>query len=1173
MKKRKLIALFTTIFISIFALNGCNTTDKGGGNQTKTGEPILPTEVILKESEVTLYSNDAIKDYKTYQIPAIVEPNNATNKALGYIIEVGNDYIQVSDTGLVSVIKSNVAGVAYIKVYSKVLDSVYSIFTVNISNSNTLPSGNPYHPDNVYWDNLPQTPITSSTTTFGEKDYINKQENITPISADINKNFMALVARYQVANVSVKGENGTPIIIDNVVGSGDNMRGEFSVNAIACPEEGLHCPMGMTIVMRLKLQFHQNLIKQGIPSSLHFINSTIYSPLTSIDVGKEFGKLNPTIDEANQTVTFVLNSTQLKGYIPDGYTMTIVLKKVEDDNISVLTGNDPISIDNSKYFIENPNDVSSITINNKFSSIESGDKKEISYKILPETALNKNVSWKVEPSTAGSIEIGNDGKTYFIGKVAGETAKITATTDDGNYSDSFNVSVVEEYINVKSIKANITENVKLDINKYLTTPNKSADVIFIFNPENSSDTTLIVDSIDNSAVDASIINKNTLRINAKNITENPVNITVSSVANPDAKTVVKVEVIDSTKRITSITFPNAEVIKQIGDSNFTITPSAINPSDADNKEIKYYSSDITVARVDENTGEVTLLNKVGVTTITAKAVDGLVTGSYSLNVKQEDIHVNAIQMPSSMTIQDTATDAQITVTGYLPANANIPSEKTVTFTQDRDDYIRVDSTTGRITIIKRENSVTRVTATTPNGVTAYCDVTVTSTYVPLTNVTITNKQDIPIELKKNETFTIDTTIEPTNPTNTQLIYSVDGGSSDIVSINGNVVTATGAGEATVKVCGQSENTVCDTISFKVWEINDLTGVYTVNSFEIKWNNDSGVNSANSANIAQDRRYYEEKYFAISTKNGELKVNGKFQVVWGHMINNPRWDEFRFKYFSHTDTNFTERDMSNDRYPNKNITVNSDGTIKYKFPFTINGNQLVYSENSADYVEFNLTRKDTIYAETNTDKFREVTPVTFTDPYSFHGSYSLVDFVNHVSAKVLFVEITTGSISSREYNGKSYGGIERKEGEFTINVSSSTSNKDNRPVNMITKLQLQSSILQDEGDNVSGQCVSCGQFSYIVFNNETISPNVNSFGSTGSENQAKVYKDGENIRVEQKFYREADIGGANVSVYTWFRKTSDIKKDLTVNSNKCYFTEYNGATANALSLPNGKNCVR
>ncbi len=101
----------------------------------------------------------------------------------------------------------------------------------------------------------------------------------------------------------------------------------------------------------------------------------------------------------------------------------------------------------------------------------------------------------------------------------------------------------------------------------------------------------------------------------------------------------------------------------------------------------------------------------------------------------------------------------------------------------------------------------------------------------------------------------------------------------------------------------------------------------------------------------------------------------------------------------------------------------------------------------------------------------------------------------------------------------------------------------------------------------GQCVSCGQFSYINFENTTLSPNVANFGATGAENKAQISVENGQLRVHQNFYRSASIGGADVNVYTFFNKTSDTWKDLSSNSNKCYFADYNGSAANTRSIPN------
>lgn len=1184
MKKLKLISILMIVMSAIVILNGCEKS-VDGFNPAKNGEIIFPESINLldrnndikleKGDTITLYSNDAIDEkYKSYQIVAEVIPNNASNLGVSYIVENGDEFISVSKTGLITLKGSNIKGVAYVTVFSNALNSIKKTLVVNISDSNVLPTNgqnNSY--SSISWEDLPNTSITSDTKVFDENDYINKKENLKEISSDLTvdngANALSLIARYQIINVSIKGPNGNPVVIDNVVGSGDNMRGEFAVNAVLAPE-GISSSMGLAIKMQLKLQFHRNLVNQGVPETIRFINTAFYSPIESTDIPKEFGKLAPVIDDANQTVTFNLNSSQLSSYIPNGYIMSIVLKKVEDDALDLVNFNH-IQLDNSKYFIENPDDVSSVTITNKFASIVANEQKEITYVIKPETALNKNVTWKVEPESVATI-IEEKGKVYLVGKTVGQSAKITVTTVDGLFTDTFNVNVEKKHIKVEKIAANISGNVKLDINKYLSPLKENSDILFTYTPSSPSDTTLKIDSVSSNNVLAEIVNKNTLRVTGKSVTGNtPTEIVVSSIDNPDAKATVKVEVADTTKRINQITFAENIVNKKIGDGKFT-NPVTISPNDADNKEVTYNSTNINVATVDSKTGEVTIKNTTGTTTITATAKDGAVTGSYTLNVSQKGVSVTGISMAPSMTVRDTETNASVQVTGYLPPEANIDSEKTVTFTQDTTDYITVDSVTGRITVKKRDDNnygVTRVTATTPNGVSAYCDVIITSSYIALDSVTITNKQDAAIDIKKGEYFDITTSITPAAPTNSNLVYSVEGGSSDILSINDNRVTAIGSGQATVKVCGQIENTVCDTISFNAWEVNDLTGEYTVNSFLVNWRNASGNEtnySMDSSKVASDKRYYEQTQFALSTKNGELKVSGKLQVVYGHIINNPHWDEFRFKYFNHTDNNLTERDMSNDRYANKRITVNPDGTIIYVFPFTISGDRLVYSANSQDTITFMLTKKNDTYKEVNSAKFREVTPFAWYDPYSFNGTYNMSGFVTDNSKN----SMGGGNVGTRRADNIDYGGIEHYQGEFTINVQTNVASSTNRAVNMRTKIQLQSSGLEKVG-SMAGQCVECGQFSYIDFESTTLSPNASSFGATGAENKAQVSIENNELKVVQRFVRTVKIViniNTDVWVYSWFNKSSDTWKDLSTESTKCYFATYGGSPANATNIASG-----
>lgn len=140
--------------------------------------------------------------------------------------------------------------------------------------------------------------------------------------------------------------------------------------------------------------------------------------------------------------------------------------------------------------------------------------------------------------------------------------------------------------------------------------------------------------------------------------------------------------------------------------------AAIQPTNATNQNLTYTSSNPDVAAI-TNTGIVTAL-KDGETTITATAVNG-VTGTLVITVKTVE--------PASMslnvsTLDLTVGDTSVLSTVFVPENT---TERKVTWSSDKESVAKVDAN-GTVTAIGAGTA--KITATSENGLTAVCTVTV-----------------------------------------------------------------------------------------------------------------------------------------------------------------------------------------------------------------------------------------------------------------------------------------------------------------------------------------------------------------------------------------------------------------------------------------------------------------
>lgn len=1120
---KKFLLLFSTIILSLFMAFGCSTDKSASYKSANLSVPVTDIKTNVTDSKIDLFLNIAGKD--TYQIKAYVVPGNATDSSLSYSVTSGGENITLSDSGLVTAVKE---GVAYITIKSNSNPNILKEITVNITSSNVSGGDIDDIGKDIKWDKLPQNPITGDTTTFNEEIPTPK----TPVTKD---NLLSLIGHYRIAYMTVAGPNGNPVVIDNVVGSGNNMRGEFAVNVEACDiTTNSLCKAGLAIKMQFKSQFHHSLVTQGVPESLRYIKKNIYSYLQTMDVSKigdEFARLGAVIND-DGTVTFTLNNTQVP--IPQSYTMTIKLIKIADDSLA----SSKIVLDDIRYFSDGGiSNVSSVSILNKDISVEIGKTSQIKYQITPVDATNKNVTFTSDNDQIATVDSNGVVSGVNIGQ-----ATITIKTEDNGKTDTAVINVVDKIINVQSLNVS-SESVTLDLN--LANPTNNKDVTFEVVPSNATDKSLEIESISQEGFVQAIIKINTLSIVGLKTTTSPIEIVVVSQNNKNAKATINVTVVDNTVHVSRVYFTETEKRVKVGNEPFTITAN-VEPTNAFNKTVTYSSNNVSVATVDANTGKVTIISD-GEATITATAIDGGLTGTYKVIVSKSDVDVKSISItPNNLTILDNdKTPKKLTVV-YEPVNATI--NKAVTFKADTDEFITLDEQTGSI-IAKKAGGPTTITATTENGKTATATVTVSSSVVNVTNVTINNKDTINKELKKDATVTLSYTVAPDNATNNSVVFEVKD-NSDVLEVNqSGVVTAKKSGSATIIVKSSENNSIKDEITFTVWEQLDISGTYNVNSINLTLNGTTITSGSISTH------YHENKIsftMSTSTTNG-LIIKAKYQLAWGHFANNPQWDVFRFNYIDYN-TTLTEREMSKDKYIEKHITVNDDGTIKVGFPFNFEGNKLVYNKDSNNKVEFILSSTDkTDYNNSiNNDKFISVIPVNFNDPYSLTGAYDMLTFEQKNN-----VGVNIGAKYSYKKGGGIFGGgtttptLERLIGEVSTTV-----NTTNKTIDMVSKVQMNSQQLKDGkfGFELADQQFQVTNYQQVTYNLDTLR-NDRSFGVGNAKNSGKVTPNNEQWEGKTsdiKIYSTFDESIATVEVSVFAKKKSDTP--ITLNGNTAYYCD-------------------
>ena len=1176
-----LFILFLTVFVALLS-TGCSndSSSSAGGSLTPT-----VTKVSVDKENVTL----SLAENQTHQIKVTITPSNAENKNVTYSSS-DETIAVVSETGLITPKKIGIADITVTSVDNPAAKATVKVDVIaNNPGDNTggntggedggntggedggntggEDGGNTGGEDggntgggnggndtgtDIKWDNLPSSPITGTTSVFDEE----LPEPKTPVTPE-PENILALIGHYRIQYMTIAGPDGSKVV-DNIVGTGNNMRGEIAVNAVSCTKDPVSCPVGLTIKMQYKSQFHPDIVSQGIPSSIEFVRKDIYSPLTSTtDIPGEFAKLGAEIvPDANKpgeyVVKFTLNSPDLP--MPKGYTMQVTLKKIADDTIGIM-GAPTIFIDDSRYFSTGgetgPVKVTGVTVNNKNIGLEIGKTAKLNYTINPVDAENKEVVFSTYNDKVATI--GLDGTITAVG--VGET-EVEVRTVDGDFTDKAKVTVTAKIIDVNGINA-YTDAVTLDINP--AKAERTADVKFQVTPVDATNKQILLkDGYDKNLIDATIVNGAdgiaTLSISAK-LATGTTNVVVYADGNNSIEKTVQVTVKDTTIHPASVSINKNTLEMTVDDVEQLV--ATIEPADAYIKTVKWSSNNISAVKVDENTGKLTAVG-AGKATITVTTVDGNHKAVCEVTVENKYVPVTKVAFDTDEAVfAQNATNISV-VANVSPSDA---TNKGITYTSSEPTKVAVDENTGALTIIDtaalEDYSVT-ITATSVDN-TALTDtivVKITSNFEAVTNVTITNKT--PSELKIGETYTPAYTVEPTNATNAHVIISDDR--SGVLTYDAGTFTAVKAGTATITVKSESNQDVFDTFQVTVWEPADITGKYTVESLEIHYNN----KIVKSSEAATDGYLYDEKYYAVSTTGNQLDISGKFQLVWSQFINNPEFDVFRYRYFAHNES-LSDRENSKDKLAEKGFTFNSDGTLTYEFPFTVGSDDtLQYSAGSQDKLVFKLKNKDT-YKKIEAGKMRNLTPVNFADPYTIMGTYDMLTFETVSGAMGINKKVGAKySIDGDKCIEEGWFGIcnkyeqidslSRMIGEITAVVNTSS-----KTIDMKSKLQMNSPALTGTlvGENLDAQT-----FQYTVYQQATydLSTIANAgFGQGDAQDKGTVTYNNEvwegqksDIYIYSAFKKKTSIATADVTVKVYGKKKSD--EVITLDPKVAYYCQ-------------------
>lgn len=229
--------------------------------------------------------------------------------------------------------------------------------------------------------------------------------------------------------------------------------------------------------------------------------------------------------------------------------------------------------------------------------------------------------------------------------------------------------------------------------------------------------------------------------------------------------------------VTGISLSNSRL--SLVEGNSATLTATVSPSNATNRNVSWTSSSSSVASV--NSYGLVTGKSSGTATITCRASDG--SGKYATC----DVTVSAAT-PTSVSLPSTLKLKEGESTTLTPTLSPSGTSTTYTWKSDNTEVASV-SQAGKVTA--NSAGTARITVRTANGLSDYCNVTVT----PLPkSVSLTENS---VELKMHKTCQLTPIVYPSDA---ETSYTWTSSDSKVAKVNGNgLVTATGPGEAVVTV--------------------------------------------------------------------------------------------------------------------------------------------------------------------------------------------------------------------------------------------------------------------------------------------------------------------------------------------------------------------------------------
>ena len=460
---------------------------------------------------------------------------------------------------------------------------------------------------------------------------------------------------------------------------------------------------------------------------------------------------------SNANVATIDNSGNITAVAPGTATITIYEK-----NFSNVSATVQVTVESSE--------VESISIDESNLTLKQDD-----FYYLRRSTYPKNAKTILSWSSNNNNVITVDSSGYVIAKNPG-TATVTVTTDNGKSA----------YCNI-TIIATKAESISLDKNSIELNKGDSSHLTYTIKPTGvDSNVSWTSNNTNIATVDS---NGN---VYAKSAGTATITVTTDNGKSDSCKVTVKnpVTSIKLNKHSTTIAVGKTEKL------SYTITPS-----DADNKSVKWSSSDTSAVTVDSN-GTIKGIKANSSATITVTSANNV---SDSITVTVEAVKPTSISFSEpnkTMYVGDTLT-LKPTI---LPTEA--ASDKLAWSTTN--SY--VVSVSGGVLTAKKEGTA-KITVRTTSDKIATCQITVKA--VEPTSVSINNTK---ATIKIGDTITLTSTVSPKNASQN---VTWSNSNTNIATVSNGIVTAKAVGSATITVKTSNGKTATCNVTVTPIEVTSI----------------------------------------------------------------------------------------------------------------------------------------------------------------------------------------------------------------------------------------------------------------------------------------------------------------------------------------------------------------